>query len=200
MTTTGLFAQMEPGRRGEILDAALSVFSERGFDGGSMREIASRVGVTEPALYRHFAGKEDLFLALMRVLAHRLVDTSLVLIRDFSAHDLEARLGSVLRDRRETIISLGPALRLLLTTMLRHPEYLDEYRRVMVDPLRRALTAKVEELDRELGHTGTPEERAARVRSLIALFVGYLTTSFVLDDEDDERIGEAAVRLMGWRE
>ena len=57
---------LEPGRKGEILGAAAGVFAERGYDGGSMRDIAVRVGVTEPALYRHFPGKEALFLALMR--------------------------------------------------------------------------------------------------------------------------------------
>jgi AcrR family transcriptional regulator len=66
------FAEVEPGRKGEILDAALSVFAENGYDNGSMREIAQHVGFTEPALYRHFPGKEALFLALIRVGAGRM--------------------------------------------------------------------------------------------------------------------------------
>jgi AcrR family transcriptional regulator len=49
-----------------ILDAALEVFSERGFDGATVRQIAAKVGVTDPALYSHFKGKKEIFEALMR--------------------------------------------------------------------------------------------------------------------------------------
>ena len=52
------FAEVEPGRKGEILDSALHVFAERGYDNGSMRDIARGVGVSEPALYRHFPAKK----------------------------------------------------------------------------------------------------------------------------------------------
>jgi AcrR family transcriptional regulator len=49
-----------------ILDAALDVFSDRGFDGATVRQIAAKVGVTDPALYAHFKGKKEIFDALMR--------------------------------------------------------------------------------------------------------------------------------------
>lgn len=48
-----------------ILDAALEVFSERGFEGATVRQIAAKVGVTDPALYAHFKGKKEIFEALM---------------------------------------------------------------------------------------------------------------------------------------
>lgn len=48
-----------------ILDAALKVFSERGFEGATVRQIAAKVGVTDPALYAHFKGKKEIFDALM---------------------------------------------------------------------------------------------------------------------------------------
>src|SRR4051794_38780989 len=49
--------------RRAILDAALDLFSERGFDGASTRSIAARAGVTQPLLNYHFAGKEELWRA-----------------------------------------------------------------------------------------------------------------------------------------
>jgi TetR/AcrR family transcriptional regulator len=49
--------------RGAILAAALDVFSERGFDGASTREIASRAGVTQPLLNYHFSSKDELWRA-----------------------------------------------------------------------------------------------------------------------------------------
>ena len=43
---------------------ALDLFSDKGYDGTSLREIAERLGVTKAALYYHFASKEDILMAL----------------------------------------------------------------------------------------------------------------------------------------
>jgi TetR/AcrR family transcriptional regulator len=49
--------------RDRILAAALDVFSERGFDGASTRDIAARAGVTQPLLHYHFTSKDELWRA-----------------------------------------------------------------------------------------------------------------------------------------
>jgi AcrR family transcriptional regulator len=54
--------------RERILDVALDLFIEKGFDGTSLREIAEQLGFTKAALYYHFASKDDILMALhMRV-------------------------------------------------------------------------------------------------------------------------------------
>lgn len=53
-----------PSKRDQILEAALARFSEVGFDGTKIRDIAQRAGVSEGALYKHFASKEALARAL----------------------------------------------------------------------------------------------------------------------------------------
>jgi AcrR family transcriptional regulator len=50
--------------RERILDVALDLFTDQGFDGTSMREIAERLGITKPSIYYHFASKEEILLAL----------------------------------------------------------------------------------------------------------------------------------------
>jgi AcrR family transcriptional regulator len=52
-------------RREAILDAAIRLFSERGFRGTTTRELAAAVGVSEPVLYQHFQTKRDLYRALI---------------------------------------------------------------------------------------------------------------------------------------
>jgi AcrR family transcriptional regulator len=47
-----------------ILDVALDLFIENGYDGTSLREVAENLGVTKAALYYHFASKEDILMAL----------------------------------------------------------------------------------------------------------------------------------------
>jgi len=50
--------------RERILDVALELFNEQGYDATSLREIAERLGVTKAALYYHFRSKADILLAL----------------------------------------------------------------------------------------------------------------------------------------
>ncbi len=50
--------------RDRILDVALELFTEQGFDGTSLREIAERLNVTKAALYYHFESKDDILMAL----------------------------------------------------------------------------------------------------------------------------------------
>ncbi len=52
------------GTRARILDVALDLFIEQGYDGSSLREIAERLGVTKAALYYHFESKDDILMAL----------------------------------------------------------------------------------------------------------------------------------------
>ncbi|MBU5486033.1 TetR/AcrR family transcriptional regulator [Clostridium sp. MSJ-11] len=48
-------------KKQRILDAAISVFIEKGFEEASMREIASAAGLTTGAIYHHFKNKDELF-------------------------------------------------------------------------------------------------------------------------------------------
>lgn len=62
-----------PGPRGdrararprEILDAARDLFSRKGFEATRMDEVAAAVGLTKPAVYRYFPGKDRLIEALL---------------------------------------------------------------------------------------------------------------------------------------
>jgi AcrR family transcriptional regulator len=54
---------------GSLLDAAVAVFNERGYDATSVEEIAGRLGVTKSAIYHHVPSKVELLrLALDRAL------------------------------------------------------------------------------------------------------------------------------------
>ena len=48
-----------------ILDEALTLFAENGYDGTSVDLIAERVGIKGPSLYKHFKGKEEILNALI---------------------------------------------------------------------------------------------------------------------------------------
>ena len=54
-----------PHVRQRLLDAALQLFSSKGYAATSVRELVEAAGVTKPVLYYYFKNKEGLYLALM---------------------------------------------------------------------------------------------------------------------------------------
>jgi AcrR family transcriptional regulator len=57
-------AAAQPSTRERILDIALELFVEQGYEKTSLRDIATRLGTTKAALYYHFERKQDIFLEL----------------------------------------------------------------------------------------------------------------------------------------
>lgn len=62
----------DPPAKRQILRAAMKLFSERGLAASSIRDIAEESGYTNPALYKHFASKEDLALHLFETCHRRM--------------------------------------------------------------------------------------------------------------------------------
>jgi AcrR family transcriptional regulator len=80
----------DPPAKREILRAAMKLFSERGLATTSIRDIAKESGFTNPALYKHFAGKEEMALHLFES-CHGQVWTSCAAALA-SAQDFEGKL------------------------------------------------------------------------------------------------------------
>ena len=60
-------------RHAAILHEAAALFAERGFSGVSLEDIGGAVGVSGPALYRHFANKQALLGAILVEVSERLL-------------------------------------------------------------------------------------------------------------------------------
>lgn len=56
---------MDGDTRTAIRDVALELFSTKGFEQTSLREIAERVGLTKASLYYHYSSKQDLLLSIV---------------------------------------------------------------------------------------------------------------------------------------
>lgn len=58
-------SQAKADRRQSLLDAAARLFAEHGFGGVSMEDLGAAAGVSGPAVYRHFSGKQAVLGALL---------------------------------------------------------------------------------------------------------------------------------------
>ena len=63
----------KPVRPDSVQDAALTLFAERGYNGTSMKDIASRLGIRAPSLYNHVPSKQVLLRDVMMETMHTLI-------------------------------------------------------------------------------------------------------------------------------
>lgn len=79
-------------RRAQILEEAVRVFARRGYGEISTAEIAQSCGVSEPALYRYFSGKRELYLAALDEASSRILRRWKTIAEE-SGHAVEALLA-----------------------------------------------------------------------------------------------------------
>jgi AcrR family transcriptional regulator len=61
-------------RRRQIIESARGVFASQSYGRVGTADLAKAAGISEPALYRHFSGKKDLFVATIRATGPRLLE------------------------------------------------------------------------------------------------------------------------------
>jgi len=66
--------RQKAARRQQLLVAAARLFAERGFHAASIEELGGAVGISGPAVYRHFANKEAILGDLLVGVSRRLLD------------------------------------------------------------------------------------------------------------------------------
>ena len=115
-TATGEPAPRRRGRPGydleSVLQVAVEVFNERGYDGASMEDLSKRLGIAKSGIYHHVAGKEE----LLRMALDRALDGLWEAAERASALDAPAvvRLEQLVRDAVGVLDARLPYVTLLL--------------------------------------------------------------------------------------
>jgi AcrR family transcriptional regulator len=58
-------------RKNQILEAAIKIFSEKGFEGSTTKEIARKARVSEGTIFRYFKTKKDILINLINILTEK---------------------------------------------------------------------------------------------------------------------------------
>jgi AcrR family transcriptional regulator len=180
-------AAIKADTRDRILDVALDLFTEQGFDGTSLREIAERLNVTKAALYYHFESKDDILLALhMR-------------LHEFGKHAL-LKMG----DDPVTLTQWAELLDEIVDSMLaQRPLFLmHERNQAALEKLHRAEhDAEHEDLQnqfrRVLADTRISlEDRVRMAASFGVLFSGLLLSGEAFSSSTNEELGTLLRRIL----
>jgi AcrR family transcriptional regulator len=93
-------------RQTQIIQASIAIIAKKGIQGLTMKNIAASVGISEPAIYRHFSSKNEILsgiIKLMRMKSQENVQVSKIELSPMQ------RLELSLRNRTEAFVS-NPAL------------------------------------------------------------------------------------------
>jgi TetR/AcrR family transcriptional regulator len=96
-------------RRADILAAAITEFSEKGFHGGSTVTIAQRAGISQPNLFRLFPTKKALFITALETVVLRIQRTMIAAGRNHPEdplHVMRQAYRSLLSDRELMLLLL----------------------------------------------------------------------------------------------
>ena len=134
-----------PDRKTQILTEASRLFSTEGFDRVTVKHLAEAVGISEPALYRHFSSKEAVYDAVLESIEARM-DTQ----TSFDRLKKEDNLEVLLRQLASHIISFftenEDLYRLLLFSALRGHGRAREVYKVIRGSYVRFLTKQLDRL------------------------------------------------------
>jgi AcrR family transcriptional regulator len=181
--------------RDRLLSAATAVFSERGYDGAGVQEIARRAGLTTGAIYANFSGKAELlFEAIGSRSADELDDLLRSQRRSLTAGELLAEMGSHLLDEPEP----GDAQAGLLIEAFvaaRRDGDLSHLVRGLIDERARGIGALVD-VARSEGSVAPDVSGDALTRFALVLALGSLLYTSIGIDRPDEDEWSSLIRRI----
>ena len=178
----GVAARELESTRERLLDAAIAVFSEKGYDGAGVQEIARRAGLTTGAIYANFKGKADLLFSAIDARSGDELDDLLSWTRHGQTSELLAQLGSHLLDRDPD--SQGGLLIEALVAARRDPDVARLVHSLLADRAR-AISMIVERARAEGDVDAGVSTPAMATFSLVLALGSLLFTEIALDNPDE---------------
>jgi len=160
--------------RARLVDAAAEVFSEKGFDGAGVQEIARRAGLTTGAIYGRFTGKAELLREAIESHSNDELDEL------FNQHRFEGHVSDVIRvagahlvERKDPDAHTGNALLLeAFVAARRDPEIAVVVKGILAD--RAARLGEIIDAAKADGSVDPAVDTDAAVRFCHAVGLGFL--------------------------
>lgn len=189
--------QYRDARREQILGAARRCFLRDGFHATSMQDLCAELGLSSGSVYRYFASKDDVILAIAEENLRDIVAVFAALASQRRDEGLGAVLAEVLRlvatKNQET--DLGPVSVLVWSEALRNRSLRDRFETAVTQ-----MRADLTDLVRGYQSTGVlPEDVApeALAALLISIIPGFIVQLGLFGEDHLPDVPAAAARL--WR-
>jgi AcrR family transcriptional regulator len=170
-------------RKGErtadrVLDAAENLFAQRGYEATALRDVAMAVSISQPALYKHYASKDDLYRQVLQRALQPLADEMEAAVErpesEGSFHLLTSRIMDVMA--RHPNVAM-----LLVRSMLSAPSSRDEIGLQWVH----RLADYGRRISLAAGHGLNSDDLALHIAAVFNLMFGYFWAAPLLSNLSD---------------
>lgn len=139
------YQRRKEDRPQEIIEAAFSVFAEKGYAAARVDDVAKRAGVSKGLMYLYFKTKEELFKAVVKSVVVRRVDALVSAVETTELTSEEFIRGPLLEFMKQVPGSpVAIVIRLLISEGHRHPDLVDYYWDNVVSKGLQAITGFIE--------------------------------------------------------
>lgn len=178
--------QMTP-KQISILEAAVEIFSDKGFSAASTSEIAQKAGVAEGTIFRYYKTKKDLLLSIVGPTMSRMIAPFVMRnfngVLDMPFESYEAFLRAFILNRLEFARNNFKIIRILIQEIPFQPVLRKHFSENILSQVLERVTAITEHFKAkgEIIEAPTP----AIIRFTVSSVIGYLVTRLLLMPEKD---------------
>jgi len=136
--------ELKGNKKEAILQAAEEEFTQKGYDGARMVEIANRAGVGHPLLHYHFSSKKMLFHQVVKRKFNILSQALWVLFEE-KDRDIQECISIMVSGHFDFVQQYGDYIRFIVNELEMHPELFQEGKPIVLEQYNKT-TAKLQEV------------------------------------------------------
>ncbi|MFC3884413.1 TetR/AcrR family transcriptional regulator [Bacillus songklensis] len=189
-------------KQAKILEAAIGIFSQKGYAATSTSEIAKKAGVAEGTIFRHYKTKKDLLLAIVTPTLTKVVAPFLT--KDFVKKVFENEYGSyeefvyaLMENRYEFVKKHLPIIKIFLQELAFHDEIKSQIQVIFTENVLEKFKRIVEHFQENGEIADVPSGTV--IRMTMTTVIGFLLARFMImtdADWDDHKEMNATIYLL----
>lgn len=194
--------QKKTDKQARILEAAIEIFSEKGFAATSTSEIAQKAGVAEGTIFRHYKTKKDLLLSIAGPIAVKLVAPFLmrdfIKVLDLPYNRVDDLFRAVAKDRIRFARKNIKLLKILVHEIPFQPELMEQVKSLLLNVVISRFEMIIQHFQEQGQMIEAPPWRI--LRSSASMLIGMIIFHVFLNPDDsfdeDEEIDRTLDILM----
>ncbi len=182
-TKPNLSEQLTSIKQKHIIDAAIRVFSEKGFHRAKIKDVAKEAGIADGTVYNYFASKKELLLAVLNELNE--TEARPAQFENLNSTDLETLFLKQMQHRFNFMFAKKEVLQAVLPEIISDSEIRELYFDAIISP-----TLKMGEQAFSEVLTEPSVSSEALTRALAGSLFGLLLLNLLGDDETEKHVAE----------
>lgn len=190
-------------KQAKIIEAAIEIFSEKGYAATSTSEIAKKAGVAEGTIFRHYKTKKELLISIVLPVISKFAVPFLTdkfvneVFQEKSSEDMDELLNKLVKNRFEFVKENIALIKIVLQEIAYHEEIQERFKKQFVEKVYPNFKKTVEHIQTKDQLVDFPVETILRLT--ISTILGFLITRFIIMPDyswDDDKEIEYTIQFI----